>query len=167
MVTCRFRKCLENEFCFTFGWFDNELNFWCCSEVKFMMICQWRCAVFQGEPLQSSNCKPLWFLTCFSRAYCTWCYLFKAICTDNWPPRPPSYIYICMHIYIYVYICVYMKHSYIFLPFVPETGRWARFNPTKRVRRTRNRPYVELPLCHNGDFIPRHTWSFLQILKEN
>lgn len=50
------------------------------------------CAVFQGELQQSSNCKPLWFLTCLSRAYCTWCYLFKAICTENILPPPPPLI---------------------------------------------------------------------------
>lgn len=40
------------------------------------------CAVFQGELKLSSNCKPLWFITCLLRAYCTRCYLFEAICTE-------------------------------------------------------------------------------------
>lgn len=50
------------------------------------------CAVFQGELQQSSNCKPLWFLTCVLRAHCTWCYLFKAICTDDTFLLPPLHL---------------------------------------------------------------------------
>lgn len=64
-----------------------EYSWWFVNECDFVLMC----CVFQGELQQSSNCKPLWVLTCLSRAYCTWCYLFKAICTELPPPTRSSH----------------------------------------------------------------------------
>lgn len=69
----------------SFYWLDNELNFKLINVMGGVhddLSVSVTCAVFQGELKLSSNCKPLWFITCLLRAYCTRCYLFEAICTE-------------------------------------------------------------------------------------
>lgn len=107
------------------------------------------CAVFQGELQQSSNCKPLWFLTCLSRAYCTWCYLFKAICTENILPPPPP---------------ISSSHWHL-----KSSNRPLRLNvvvPAVDVSPWRQQAINGVSSLPYWGSLPCHMWSFLQRLKQ-
>lgn len=92
MWWCRAYTSLENDFEFLMIWRWVEFPGRFGDVLKFTMICRWMwlCAdVLCVSGRAAAELRPLWFLTCLPRAYCTWCYLFKAICTDNNLPPPP------------------------------------------------------------------------------
>ena len=95
----------------------------------------------------AAELQPLWFLTCLSRAYCTWCYLFKAICTENnLPPPPPT------------------SSSFRHLKLMNQPPEVNQSNVAMTPWTShRNMPYMEFPPCHIRDFHSRHKGSFLLV----